>query len=111
MGSAIARHLAAAGRNVIGFDTDSARAAATAGPRLRLAAPAAEAAAAADLLLTSLPSEASLAATVAAILPARRRPNQVLVELSTLSLDCKLRERDRLAAADIVMLDTPVSGT
>jgi 3-hydroxyisobutyrate dehydrogenase-like beta-hydroxyacid dehydrogenase len=37
MGSAVARHLAAAGRNVIGFDIDASRAEAVAGPRFRQA--------------------------------------------------------------------------
>jgi putative dehydrogenase len=111
MGSAVAGHLAAAGREVIGFDIDRARAEAVAGPCLRIAASAGSAAEAADLVFTSLPSEESLAATVSAILAARRRPDQALVELSTLSLGCKLRERERLAAVGIAMLDTPISGT
>ena len=57
MGSAVARHLAAAGREVIGFDIDAARAEIVAGPRFRKAASAAAAAEEADLLLTSLPAE------------------------------------------------------
>ncbi|MBV9703494.1 MAG: NAD(P)-dependent oxidoreductase [Methylobacteriaceae bacterium] len=111
MGSAVARHLVAAGRDVIGFDTDAPRAQAVAERHLRLAASAAAAAAAADLLLTSLPTEESLDATVTAVLGARRRPKQVLVELSTLSLSSKLSQCERLAAAGIAMLDTPISGT
>jgi L-threonate 2-dehydrogenase len=111
MGSAVARHLAAAGREVIGFDIDVARAEIVAGPRFRKAASAAAAAEEADLLLTSLPAEDSLVVVVDAILGAGRRSSQALVELSTLSLACKRREFERLASAGIAMLDTPISGT
>ena len=111
MGSAVARHLAAAGREVIGFDIDASRAEAVAEPRFRKAASIAAAADEADLLLTSLPSEDALAAAVDGVLGAPRRAGQALVELSTLSLACKRREFERLAAAGIAMLDVPISGT
>jgi L-threonate 2-dehydrogenase len=111
MGSAVARHLASAGREVIGFDIDAARAEMLAGPHFRKAASPAAAAKEADLLLTSLPTEDSLVAVVDAILGADRRSGQALVELSTLSLGCKQREFERLASAGVAMLDTPISGT
>jgi L-threonate 2-dehydrogenase len=111
MGSAVARHLAAAGREVVGFDIDASRAEAVAGPRFRKAASVAAVAEEADLLLTSLPTEDALVAVIDGILGAPRRPSQALVELSTLSLACKRREFERLAAAGIAMLDTPISGT
>ncbi len=111
MGSSVARHLAGAGREVIGFDTDSARCEAISGNNLQIADSAAAVAESADLLLTSLPSDEALQVTVDAILGARRRPGQVLVELSTLSLRGKVRAFDRLAAVRVAMLDTPISGT
>jgi L-threonate 2-dehydrogenase len=111
MGSAVARHLAAAGRDVVGFDIDASRAEAVAEPRFRKAASVAAAVQEADLLLTSLPSEDALAAVVDGVLGAPRRPGQALVELSTLSLACKSREFERFAAAGIAMLDVPISGT
>lgn len=111
MGSSVARHLAAAGRQVIGFDTDGARRDAVAESQIRIANSAGEVTTDADLLLTSLPSDNALTITVDAILDARPRRDQVLVELSTLSLPCKVRAFDRLAAAGVAMLDTPISGT
>ena len=111
MGSSVARHLAGAGREVIGFDTDSARCEAISGNNLQITDSAAAVAELADLLLTSLPSDEALQLTVDAILGARRRPGQVLVELSTLSLRGKVRAFDRLAAVRVAMLDTPISGT
>jgi putative dehydrogenase len=111
MGSSVARHLAAAGRRVIGFDTDGARLQVLAGHGIRMVESAAAAAAEADLLLTSLPSEQALEATVDAMVQASRPPNQVLTELSTLSLEGKTRQSKRLAAAGVLMLDCPISGT
>lgn len=111
MGSAVARHLAAVGREVVGFDIDATRADMLAGPRFRKVDSVRAAADEADLLLTSLPAEDALTAVVDGVLEAPRRRGQALVELSTLSLACKQREFDRLAAAGIAMLDTPISGT
>lgn len=111
MGSAVARLLAAAGRDVLGFDIDASRAEALAGPRFQRAPSVTAAAEEADLLLTSLPAEDALTAVVDGVLDAARRPGQALVELSTLSLVGKQREFERLTAAGIAMLDTPISGT
>jgi L-threonate 2-dehydrogenase len=111
MGSALARHLSDAGRDVIGFDIDPARAHALAGAHFRSAPSVAAVDEKAELILTSLPSEDALAQAVSSIVAAPRRPNRAVVELSTLSLACKHRESDRLARAGIAMLDTPISGT
>ncbi|HEY1779323.1 MAG TPA: NAD(P)-dependent oxidoreductase [Roseiarcus sp.] len=111
MGSAVARRLAAAGREVVGFDIDASRAETLAGPRFRKAGSVRAVAEQSDLLLTSLPTEEALTAVVNGVLEAPQRPGQAVVELSTLSLACKQREFDRLAAAGIAMLDTPISGT
>jgi 3-hydroxyisobutyrate dehydrogenase-like beta-hydroxyacid dehydrogenase len=74
MGSAVARYLAAAGREVIGFDIDPSRAQEIAGLCFGRVASAVAAAEKADLLLTSLPAEDSLAAVVDGILGAGCRP-------------------------------------
>src|SRR5262250_1793269 len=82
MGGAFARHLAAAGWRVIGFDIDAPckRAATRAG--VEIVADVATLAAAAPVVILSLPSPQALDATVAAItrdtLPAR-----IVVEAST----------------------------
>jgi len=121
MGASIARNLAAAGFTVLGYDTEAARLAtlatapiATPGA-IAAAVSAADAAAHADVLLTSLPGDAALDATVAGVLADRAsrsiaRPLDWL-ELSTLSLETKQRQHARLAAAGITLLDCPISGT
>lgn len=110
MGSAIARNLCAAGILVRGYDVDPARLALLRGAGGTATGSAAEAAAGAELVLTSLPSVAALEATVAALL-ALPQPGQVVAELSTLPIEVKERNRDRLGAAGITLLDCPLSGT
>jgi 3-hydroxyisobutyrate dehydrogenase-like beta-hydroxyacid dehydrogenase len=110
MGGAIARNLVRAGFSVSGFDIDPERRTALASDGITARSSAAEAVRGADLLLTSLPSVAALDETVASIAE-NPQPGQILAELSTLPIEAKETARDRLAAARIVMLDCPLSGT
>jgi len=110
MGGAIARNLIAAGFRVGGFDIDKGRAVAAAASGAALRGSAAEAADGADLVLTSLPSIAALDTTTEAI-AAKQRPGLIVAEISTFPIEAKERARDRLAAAGIVLLDCPLSGT
>jgi len=110
MGSAIARNLCRSGAEVRGYDVDAARLDILRGDGGAPAGSAAEAAAAAELVLTSLPSAWALDATVTSLLAAPR-PGLVVAELSTLPIDVKEKARDRLAEAGIVLLDCPLSGT
>jgi L-threonate 2-dehydrogenase len=110
MGSAIARNLCKSGAAVCGYDVDA--------DRLDLlrrdggipVGSAAEAAKAAELVLTSLPSAWALESTVTNLLAAPRR-GLVVAELSTLPIEVKEKARERLAAASMVLLDCPLSGT
>ncbi|MCU0758447.1 MAG: NAD(P)-dependent oxidoreductase [Steroidobacteraceae bacterium] len=122
MGGAIARNLAAAGFAVAGFDPDGARGAALADVGVVACGSTAELAARTDVLLSSLPSDAALAATTAALVdacerraatgsPATGSARLDWVELSTLSIPAKLQARDRVALIGIAMLDAPISGT
>ena len=113
MGSAFARNLIAYDFIVHGFDPDQKTASSAAKSGVLIAASAAEATQDCDAILTSLPSEAALTATVD-LLAKKLNPSdkkKILVELSTLSLDCKKDACDQLAVAGIEMLDCPVSGT
>jgi 3-hydroxyisobutyrate dehydrogenase-like beta-hydroxyacid dehydrogenase len=110
MGGAIARNLIATGFAISGFDPDKARADAAGSTGVAVKGSAAEAAADADLVLTSLPSTEALDATVDALLAAPRA-GPIVAEISTFPLEAKQRAHDRLAAAGIAMLDCPLSGT
>ena len=110
MGGAISRNLIAAGFTVSGFDPDRARADTASSFGVAANGSAAEAAADADLVLTSLPSTEALDRTVDALLAAPRA-GVIVAEISTFPIEAKQRAHDRLAAAGIAMLDCPLSGT
>ncbi len=110
MGGAIAKNLAAAGWQVIGFDIakdkcDEAKAAG-----VEIAASAAGVATKATNIVISLPKPEALMATVEAIADAKLS-RRVIAELSTFSLDDKTQAEEVLRAAGHTLLDCPLSGT
>ena len=113
MGVAIAANLVRAGYPVHGFDPDPERMDAANAHGVSVRTSADECAADCAAVLTSLPSEAALDATVDALVAGRARltGDATIIELSTLSIEAKEHARARLAAAGIGMLDCPVSGT
>ncbi|MCP4924913.1 MAG: NAD(P)-dependent oxidoreductase [Gammaproteobacteria bacterium] len=113
MGSSIARHLVTAGRQVVGYDPDPAQCRKARETGVVIVESPTAAAEQADLLLSSLPSGQALDDVVAAItsMESRQLDGLVMVDLSTLSLDCKVNNRDRLAAVGVPLLDCPISGT
>ncbi len=110
MGSALSAHLLAAGFEVAGYDIDPARVAAHRERGGAAAADPADAAARADVAVTSLPSADALH-DVAAGLAAHPRPGLVVAETSTLPVVVKRQARDALAGHGIVLLDCPLSET
>jgi putative dehydrogenase len=110
MGGSIARNLAAAGWQVIGFDIDAARCAEAKAAGVEIAEGAAALAARTVNILVSLPKPEALAATVEAIAESKL-PRRVVAELSTFSLDDKMEAEAALRAAGHTMLDCPLSGT
>ena len=106
MGSAMSANLAKGGFAVHGYDVVPARRAALRRAGGRPAGSAGEVAAAAPVVITSLPSAQALHAVAAEI-----EGRCVVVETSTLPLEDKAAARDRLAKKGIVLLDCPLSGT
>lgn len=113
MGGAFARHLVQAGHRVTGFDPDADRAAENHRRGVTMAVDCAAAAADVELVLLSLPSNTALDRAVTEIVRARgAKPRGLIaVELSTLDVACKSRNRHRLEQHGITLLDCPVSGT
>lgn len=109
MGSAFARTLLQRGLHVHGYDLDPKRTAALASAGGAVARSAAEAAAEAEVVITSLPSAEALQSVVAQLATADSR--LVVVETSTLSLASKELARSVLEDNGHVLLDCPVSGT
>ena len=113
MGSSFARNLVKAGYRVIGFDPDPAQGRKAGNAGVIIAGSVTDVALQANLLLSSLPGPGALdddVTEISAIEPGRLG-GLIMAELSTLSLECKSANRDRLAAAGIPLLDCPISGT
>jgi putative dehydrogenase len=110
MGGSFAKNLVAAGFRVVGFDVDltARRTAAKAG--VELVKSAAEVAAAAPTVITSLPKPEALQATVEEI-AAAKLPARVIIEASTFTLQDKQRAEAVLRKAGHIALDCPISGT
>ena len=113
MGSSFTRNLVKAGRQVIGFDPDPAQCRKAGETGVVIVESATDVAVKVDLLLSSLPAAKALDDNVTDIVNVEtgQLDGLVMAELSTLSLECKSANRDRLAAAGITLLDCPISGT
>jgi 3-hydroxyisobutyrate dehydrogenase-like beta-hydroxyacid dehydrogenase len=109
MGGAIARHLVAAGFRTIGYDPspDACGAAGAVGVDVR-ALP--ELIAAAQVILTSLPSFAAALSTADTIAKTAPTP-RIVADLSTFTLTEKTGFADRLIPHGHIALDCPLSGT
>jgi len=110
MGGSFARNLVGAGYRVVGFDIDAGRRRALARAGVETAADAGAVAAAAPVIITSLPHPQALDQTVARV-AAAKLPQRTVVEASTFTLDDKLRARHALEKAGHIALDCPISGT
>lgn len=110
MGGAIAKNLAAAGWQGIGFDIEKKRCDEAKAAGVEIATSAAAVAGKVTNILVSLPKPEALMATVEAIADAKL-PRRVIAELSTFSLDDKQAAEAQLRAAGHTMLDCPLSGT
>lgn len=113
LGSAIAMHLAKAADGVIGFDIDEAACNRAARDGVIIAGSIGEVAEKASIVITCVPSSASLQAVLSASdgLCSVRHDGQLVVEMSTLAVAEKEAARDVCeAAGDRRMLDCPVSG-
>jgi 3-hydroxyisobutyrate dehydrogenase-like beta-hydroxyacid dehydrogenase len=107
MGSAMAENLAKAGFRVYGFDVlATARSALKKAGGLPLAS-AANVAAQAPVLITSLPSAEALHGVAREL----SEKGVIVMETSTLPIEEKERARDTLAKKGVVLLDCPLSGT
>ena len=112
MGGAFARHLLAAGFEVVGYDVAQAAVRTLRRAGGRAAASCADVAAQTRILITSLPSPAAMDAAFfgAQGIAAGARPGTIVIEASTMALELKNRLRRRLARSGVILLDCPVSG-
>ncbi len=113
MGGAMSTNLLADGFRVVGFDIDEAMRDALAGRSGEAATSPAAVAREADIVISSLPSPAALDAVVGGEdgLVSSGREGLIVIETSTLAIDDKQRAHDAMAAAGMILLDCPLSGT
>ncbi|WP_304616521.1 3-hydroxyisobutyrate dehydrogenase [Paracoccus sp. (in: a-proteobacteria)] len=104
MGAPMARNLAAAGHEVLGFDT-----AAPDPEGVTPAISAAEAARDADVVITMLPNGQILRAVADQVIGAMK-PGAILCDCSTVDVDSARAVADQARAAGLGALDAPVSG-
>jgi 3-hydroxyisobutyrate dehydrogenase-like beta-hydroxyacid dehydrogenase len=110
MGGAFAKNLSAAGWRVVGYDLNAARRREAGRAGVEIARSAADVAAKAPVILTSLPKPSALIDTARKI-AAAKLPRKLMVEMSTFAISDKEKAAAIAAKAGHVMLDTPVSGT
>jgi 3-hydroxyisobutyrate dehydrogenase-like beta-hydroxyacid dehydrogenase len=110
MGGSFAKNLAARGWDVIGYDPSAARCREAKRAGVTIASNAADLAARAPVILTSLPKPQALDDTAAEIANAKLK-RRVIVEMSTFNLADKERAEQVLGAAGHSLIDCPVSGT
>ncbi len=112
MGGPMSRRLAEAGLDLTVFDLDATRAVPALERGARLAASAAGAASAADVLVTMLPTPAAVAEVMLGAGGALEAlpPGALWVDMSTSSPAVADRVRSRGAARGIRVLDAPVAG-
>jgi 3-hydroxyisobutyrate dehydrogenase-like beta-hydroxyacid dehydrogenase len=110
MGGAFAKHLAAAGRNVWGYDVDPARRKTMTRLGVQTVDNVKKVVEAAPHILTSLPHADALAATAEAI-AAAKVPPRIIAECSTFTIEDKQNAEKVLRTAGHTLLDWPVSGT
>ena len=110
MGGAMAANLARNGYKVVGYDTVPARRAQLKKAGGQPLASIAAVARAAPFLITSLPSEAAVAAVMQELAAAGAK-GRIVAEMSTMTLAVKEAARAVLAKAGLTLLDCPVSGT
>jgi len=110
MGGSFAKNLVAAGWRVVGYDISAAarREAQRAG--VELANSAAEVAAAAPIILTSLPKPQALMDTARKIAAAKLK-GKIIAEMSTFTISNKEKAERVLRKAGHTVIDCPVSGT
>jgi 3-hydroxyisobutyrate dehydrogenase-like beta-hydroxyacid dehydrogenase len=110
MGGSFAKNLVAAGWRVIGYDISAAKRREAQGAGVELANSAAEVAAAAPIILTSLPKPQALLDTVREIAAAKLK-GKVVAEMSTFTISDKEKAERVLRKAGHILIDCPVSGT
>ncbi len=111
IGSSILRNIHNSGFSSIGFDIDQKIIDSLNHEGLNTSSSLKEIIDQSSIIITSLPNNKALDETIDLIIQQDNRKTELLIETSTLSLECKIKNKERLNAIDIDILDCPISGT
>ncbi|MDP6146818.1 MAG: NAD(P)-binding domain-containing protein, partial [Gammaproteobacteria bacterium] len=111
IGSSIFRNIQSAGYKSSGFDIDEGSMSQLNNQGYKTTESIDDLIENSNILITSLPNSKALDETFDAIIENKKSCIEVIIETSTLSLDCKLRNEKRAQNIGIAVLDCPISGT
>ena len=111
IGSAISKHLLSSNNQVIGFDIDQTKSIKNNGKQLSICSSLEELLNSCEVIITCLPSEKSLSDTIDQLVSMNISTVKTIVEMSTLSIACKTKNKEKLNSLSTYLLDCPISGT
>ena len=111
IGSAISKHLLSSNNQVIGFDIDQTKSIKNNGKQLIICSSLEELLNSCEVIITCLPSEKSLSDTIDQLVSMNISTVKTIVEMSTLSIACKTKNKEKLNSLSTYLLDCPISGT
>jgi len=111
IGSSILRNIHHSGFSSIGFDIDQTIIDTLNHEGLNTSSSLKEIIDQSSIIITSLPNNKALDETIDLIIQQDNRKVELLIETSTLSLECKIKNQERLNAINVDILDCPISGT
>ena len=111
IGSALSKHIHLSDFQVMGFDIDDQRVQAAIANGVESTKKLANIIEFSEVLITCLPSNKSLDDTVNYLIKNNCDSVKIIIDTSTLSLDCKERNKAVLNKIGVTLLDCPISGT
>ena len=111
IGSALSKHIHLSDFQVMGFDIDDQKVQAAIANGVESTKKLANIIEFSEVLITCLPSNKSLDDTVNYLIKNNCDSVKIIIDTSTLSLDCKERNKTALNKIGVTLLDCPISGT
>ena len=111
IGSAISKHLISSIHQVFGFEIDQYNLIVYYWHPLTISTSLKELLRSSDVIITCLPNEQSLSDTVDRLVSLKDTTVKTIIEMSTLGITCKSKNKEKLISKNIHLLDCPISGT
>ena len=111
IGSAISKHLLNSNHQVIGFDIDRDKVIKSNGNSMVIVKSLEALFKDCEIIISCLPNEQSLNDTIDQLITLNDSMVNTFIEMSTLSIECKLNNKSKLESKNIHLMDCPISGT